>query len=244
MQNLIGAVMTHGQVQPILIEDNDGDVLVIQLKEEENKLLSDIDSMNGNDLKRSTSLDLADMHHCLYLVRYSMKNMTLSHKEAEDFENFNEKMSVSDRVGRSGCGEICAFKSRICMMAIDSQSTKKRIFESGKCVSAEWIHSNINYVLEKEDMRKIFTNGYRDSPKHYEIIINEKFKKFGSCTFLVYSFTQKNLEHRRSDFLNYIEKCRVNGYSKSTIDRCLREATEFNSVLVVSLINVTVFDEE
>lgn len=143
-------------------------------------LVSKIDKLNPNSLKRLSVLDSAAKHHAEYLILLYLNNNYISHLEDKDFPNFDEKLRAEDRTGfQYQTSEIITLNSR-------ASGFNENYFLDDAIL--RYKNPQFNFFSCQEVL-----NQYKNSAPHLNIIQDSNNNYFGSYTILVFYKTTRDL---------------------------------------------------
>ncbi len=206
-----------------------------RLSSEDEILLSKIDSVNHSQLKRSTKLDNAAKHHAMYLVNQVLDSGQIGHGEDIDYPGIGKKPRISDRIGEySGkhkYGEICAIH-----WDIDPHKGEPNAQEIYKEVGGDWTGEHLTDMTDLKE--NFYFGGYKNSPKHWEIINDSDYKYFGSYTIFVCVYTNRAHNWFKKGLRKAIEK-KVSTPQKK--EETLERLTAGDTDYFKCAINVVVF---
>jgi len=206
-----------------------------RLSSEDLILLNKIDSVNHSQLKRTSKLDDAAKHHAMYLVNRWLDSGKIGHGEEFDYPGIEKKPLIIDRTGDRGkkhsYGEICAIH-----WDIDSHKGEPNVQEIYKEVDGDWTGDHLTDMTDLKE--NFYFDGYKNSPKHWEIINDADYKYFGSYTIFVCVYTNRAHNWWRNSLKKAIEK-KVSSPQK--VEETLERLTGGNTDYVKCAINVVVF---
>ncbi len=235
---LLATVLSSGLFgQSSIIVPIDGAIIVHQqsVPSEDKILLAKIDSVNISVLKRTAKLDSAAKHHAMYLAKYYLDHNTVGHTEEVDYPNFEEKKSIGDRTGGKGkfrSAEICAInRDRKPFFGTPNvESLRKEIGNN-------WLEPK-NSALGKKN--NFFFEGYKNSPRHWEILKDPEFKFYGAYTIFVCVYTKKGMDYYK-ELLRGAYTKDPRWETKEEIEKDVERAAGGDMHYVRYMINVTVF---
>jgi hypothetical protein len=235
---LLATVLSSGLFgQSTIIVPIDGAIIVHQqgVPSEDIILLAKIDSVNTSVLKRTAKLDSAAKHHAMYLAKYYLDHNTVGHTEEVDYPNFEEKKGIGDRTGGKGkfrSAEICAidWDRKPFFGTPDVESLRKEIGNN-------WLEPK-NSALGKKN--NFFFEGYKNSPRHWEILKDPEFKFYGAYTIFVCVYTKKGMDYYK-ELLRGAYTKDPRWETKEEIEKDVERAAGGDMHYVRYIINVTVF---
>ena len=223
--------------QSTIIVPIDGAIIVHQqsVPSEDKILLAKIDSVNTSVLKRTAKLDSAAKHHAMYLAKYYLDHNTICHTEEVDYPNFEEKKSIGDRTGgkrKFRSAEICAigWDRKPFYGTPNDESVRKEIGNN-------WLDPKNSALGEKNNF---FFEGYKNSPRHWEILKDPEFKFYGSYTIFVCVYTKKGMDYYK-ELLRGAYTKDPRWETKEEIEKDVERAAGGDVHYTRYIINVTVF---
>jgi hypothetical protein len=206
-----------------------------RLSSEDGILLNKIDSVNHSQLKRTSKLDDAAKHHAMYLVNQWIDSGQIGHGEDLDYPGIEKKPRITDRIGEyegsHKYGEICSVYGDI-----ETYRGEPNVQGIYKEVGGNWTGEHLTDMTDLKE--NFYFEGYKNSPKHWEIINDSDYKYFGSYTIFVCVYTKRANNWFRKGLRKAIEK-KVSSPQK--VEEALEELTGGNTDYVKCAINVVVF---
>ena len=146
-------------------------------KQTTDSLVGLIDKQNPNKLVRKADLDSAAKHHANYLLLHYFNAKELTHREEVDYPNFTEKEKPGDRTGYGNR------TSEICLIDGESSYVYKRLLDKDFREKTGRKGEYHEMFYNKFSAKEMF-EGYKGSPKHWEIINTKNLESVGSYSLL------------------------------------------------------------